>query len=219
MAVMDLTREQPRPMDATLDGYVWLPRMLDKARAALAGTLGSYTHPCPVDHTCLTLLGVRPDELRALVAAHPRDEDALQALRARGIPSAAEARFDPQAVEDELQAGYDVTVRRVDELPAGASSRELVGADHGAGVTLIFLEAAPGEGPSLHRHPYQEILIVQEGEATLRLGSALRVVGSGEVVVVGAGQAHGFTNTGDGVLRQLDIHLSPSFSTEWLQDA
>jgi hypothetical protein len=32
-------------MDATLDGYPWLPRMIDKARA---GTLGDYyRYPCP----------------------------------------------------------------------------------------------------------------------------------------------------------------------------
>jgi mannose-6-phosphate isomerase-like protein (cupin superfamily) len=33
---------------------------------------------------------------------------------------------------------------------------------------------------------------------------------------VPAGVPHGFTNTGDGPLRQVDIHLSPSFSTTWL---
>jgi hypothetical protein len=33
---------------------------------------------------------------------------------------------------------------------------------------------------------------------------------------VGAGVPHGFKNTGDGVLKQVDIHVSPSFSTEWL---
>jgi len=33
---------------------------------------------------------------------------------------------------------------------------------------------------------------------------------------VDAGQAHGFVNNGPGVLRQIDIHLSPTFITEWL---
>jgi hypothetical protein len=28
---------QLRPMDATLDGYAWLPRMIDKSCAARAG--------------------------------------------------------------------------------------------------------------------------------------------------------------------------------------
>ena len=38
----DLSTEEPRPMDATLAGYLWLPRMIDKARAARANTLGDY---------------------------------------------------------------------------------------------------------------------------------------------------------------------------------
>src|ERR1700722_18429694 len=38
----DLTAEAPRGLDAELEGYAWLPRMLDKARATLAGTAGSY---------------------------------------------------------------------------------------------------------------------------------------------------------------------------------
>jgi hypothetical protein len=30
----DLSREDPRPMDASVAGHPWLPRMIDKARAA-----------------------------------------------------------------------------------------------------------------------------------------------------------------------------------------
>jgi hypothetical protein len=42
------------------------------------------------------------------------------------------------------------------ELPSTATARELVGADHGgSGVCLIFLDAPPGHGPSLPRHPYE----------------------------------------------------------------
>jgi mannose-6-phosphate isomerase-like protein (cupin superfamily) len=38
----------------------------------------------------------------------------------------------------------------------------------------------------------------------------------GEVVVAPAGVAHRFINSGDGRLRQVDIHESPRFDTEWL---
>ena len=41
-------------------------------------------------------------------------------------------------------------------------------------------------------------------------------MGAGEIVVVPAGQWHGFVNSGEGPLRQLDIHVSASFHTEWL---
>ena len=105
----------------------------------------------------------------------------------------------------------------LDALPATATARELVGADHGgAGVCLIFVDAPPGHGPSLHRHPYEEIFIVQEGRATFTAGDEERTVTAGEVVIVPAGVPHAFVNSGDGPLRQIDIHLSPRFDTEWL---
>ena len=105
----------------------------------------------------------------------------------------------------------------LEALPATATARELVGADHGgAGVCLIFVDAPPGHGPSLHRHPYEEVFVVQEGEATFVADGEERVVPAGEVVIVPAGVAHSFVNSGDGPLRQLDIHVSPRFDTEWL---
>ena len=81
---------------------------------------------------------------------------------------------------------------------------------------MLFVDAAPGEGPRLHRHPYVEILIVLEGTSTFDDGVSRREVGAGEMAVVDAGQAHGFVNNGPGTLRQIDIHLSPRFETEWL---
>jgi Domain of unknown function (DUF5069) len=40
-AARDLTVAEPRPFGVELEGYAHLPRMLDKARATLAGTAGS----------------------------------------------------------------------------------------------------------------------------------------------------------------------------------
>jgi len=103
------------------------------------------------------------------------------------------------------------------ELPADGFANELVGRDFGnVGACVIFVDAAPGEGPGLHRHPYVEILIVLEGTATFADGSATRSVSAGEIAIVDAGQAHGFVNSGEARLRQIDIHLSPAFITEWL---
>ena len=111
----------------------------------------------------------------------------------------------------------DVEIIRIDELPLSNIAREFVGDDHGGvSICAIFVDAPPGRGPSLHRHPYVEVLITQEGRATFYLGDEEREVGAGEMVVVPAGQWHGFVNSGDGPLRQIDIHLSSGFATEWL---
>jgi mannose-6-phosphate isomerase-like protein (cupin superfamily) len=106
-----------------------------------------------------------------------------------------------------------------DDLPFSNIAREFVGADHGGvAACVILVDAPPGRGPSVHRHPYDEILIVQEGRGTFAIGDEEREVGPGHLIVVPAGVWHAFTNTGDATLRQIDIHLSPQFHTEWRKD-
>jgi mannose-6-phosphate isomerase-like protein (cupin superfamily) len=109
-----------------------------------------------------------------------------------------------------------VTVIRVEDLPFSAIAHELVGADHGVGITFLMVDAPPGCGPALHKHPYEEIFIVQEGQGTFVVGDEELVVRAGEIAIVPPGTPHKFVNSGDGPLRQVDIHVSPSFSTEWL---
>jgi mannose-6-phosphate isomerase-like protein (cupin superfamily) len=93
---------------------------------------------------------------------------------------------------------------------------ERLGDEIGANVSVIAVDLAPGEGPALHRHTYSEVFVVLEGQATFTLGGEGRVVCGGEVVVAPAGVAHRFVNSGTGRLRQVDIHESPRFETEWL---
>ena len=107
----------------------------------------------------------------------------------------------------------DVRVVKQHQLPAG----ELIGADHGgAGVCVIFVDAPPGAGPSRHKHPYEELFIVLEGESTFVAGDNEIRARAGDIVIVPPNTPHAFTNSGDGHLRQIDIHVSPTFSTEWL---
>jgi mannose-6-phosphate isomerase-like protein (cupin superfamily) len=108
---------------------------------------------------------------------------------------------------------------RIDELALTTIARELVGEEHAVGVCLIFVDAPPGRGPSLHRHPYEEIFVVQEGRVTFTLGDSELEAAAGEIVVVPAHTPHAFVNPGPGPLRQLDIHVSPRFVTEWLDGA
>ena len=107
-------------------------------------------------------------------------------------------------------------VLRRDELPWSEIARELVGAEHGLDITILFVDAPPGRGPHLHRHPYAEVFIVQEGEALFTVGEEELSATAGDVVVAEPNEAHAFVNTGTTPLRQIDIHLSASFSTEWL---
>jgi len=87
----------------------------------------------------------------------------------------------------------------------------------GAGVCLIFVDVEPGEGPRLHRHPYEEVFIVLEGRPRFVVDSETVEATAGQIVIVRARVAHKFANAGPGRLRQIDIHVSPEFVTEWLE--
>jgi mannose-6-phosphate isomerase-like protein (cupin superfamily) len=102
-----------------------------------------------------------------------------------------------------------------DQLPSPDS---FAGEEHGGlGVSFLFVDVAPGQGPSLHKHSYAEIFIVLEGESMFVAGEEERLVHEGEIVVVPPDTPHRFYNAGQGGLRQIDIHVSPRFITEWLE--
>ena len=105
------------------------------------------------------------------------------------------------------------------DLEHGETAYEFEGHHYGnAGVSFIVIDAPPGSGPKLHKHPYAEVFVVQEGKATFTAGEDVIEASGGQVVVVPAGVAHKFVNSGAGRLRQIDIHASKQFITEWLED-
>jgi mannose-6-phosphate isomerase-like protein (cupin superfamily) len=75
-------------------------------------------------------------------------------------------------------------------------------------VSFFLVDTPPGGGPVLHTHPYEEVFVVQEGEATYTVGGNTIGVGAGQIVVAPAGVPHKFVNSGTGPLRQVDIHPS-----------
>jgi mannose-6-phosphate isomerase-like protein (cupin superfamily) len=109
-----------------------------------------------------------------------------------------------------------MTLLSQESLPFSRIARELVGADHGAGVCVPFVDAPPGDGPGLHRHPYEELFIIAEGRCTFFVGDDEFEAVAGDIVIAPPHAPHRFVNSGDGPLRQIDIHVSPEFSTEWL---
>ena len=109
------------------------------------------------------------------------------------------------------------TVIDLDELPHTEQAHEFEGADHGdVPVSLILVHSVPGAGPALHSHPYAEVFFVESGQATFQLGDHRIVVEGGHIVVGPPDVPHGFTNTGTGELRLVNIHCAPAFKTKWL---
>lgn len=104
------------------------------------------------------------------------------------------------------------------DLAQGETAYEFEGRRHDAGVSFIVIYAPPGGGPKLHRHPYEEVFVVQEGTVTFTAGEEIVEASGGQIVVVPAGVPHKFVNSGAGPLRQIDIHPTGRFVTEWLED-
>ena len=97
------------------------------------------------------------------------------------------------------------------QLPFQGMSFEFVGEKEGAPISAYIVNAKPGQGPPLHTHPYVEVIFMLEGCAKLTIGDETREVNAGAIAVVPANTPHRFVDSGETVLRQIDIHASPKF--------
>jgi hypothetical protein len=82
----DLTQHPPRSPRVRLGGFTVLPRILDKARAHLAGKPGEYKWNNPLDQRMLTFMGLRAEDFLAAVASGRSDSAMLEWVSANGQP-------------------------------------------------------------------------------------------------------------------------------------
>jgi mannose-6-phosphate isomerase-like protein (cupin superfamily) len=108
-------------------------------------------------------------------------------------------------------------VIEVDQLPRGENSSRFDGHEHGAQVSFFLSHNRPGIGPELHRHPYEETFIVQQGRILFTVADQTIEATAGDIVVVPAGTPHKFVNAGSEPHRQISIHPAPRMETEWLE--
>ena len=90
---LDLIKEYPRSPKERLGGYAHLCRMIDKAHAKLAGTIGEYIYPCPLDQLLLEFLGISGDAFYEAVKSRA-DQEIL-----RWVKENANAR-SPQEIRE-----------------------------------------------------------------------------------------------------------------------
>jgi mannose-6-phosphate isomerase-like protein (cupin superfamily) len=105
----------------------------------------------------------------------------------------------------------------VDRLPGGENASRFDGHEHGASVSFFISRNRAGSGPDLHRHPYEETFIVEEGKVRFTVGESTIEATAGEIIVVPAGTPHRFVNSGSTPLRQISIHPVARMVTEWLE--
>jgi quercetin dioxygenase-like cupin family protein len=99
----------------------------------------------------------------------------------------------------------------LEQLPFVGMSYEFVGETQGAPFSAYIVNAKPGQGPPLHKHPYVEVAFTIEGCATLTVENEQREVKAGGIVVIPANTPHRFVNSGNTLLRQIDVHASATF--------
>jgi mannose-6-phosphate isomerase-like protein (cupin superfamily) len=110
------------------------------------------------------------------------------------------------------------TILEREDLPYDGNTYEFQGIHQDTNVSFIWVDMLPGAAIRLHKHPYEEIFIIQEGLATFTVGSDTLEARAGQIVVVPAEVPHKFMNRTNGQLKQIDIHVSKQFLTDWLED-
>jgi Domain of unknown function (DUF5069) len=83
MNTVDLTQRPPRSPKVKLGGFVMLPRMLDKGRAHIAGTVGEYHYNCPLDQRFTGFAGIDADELLQLLKEGKSDSEVLAWIQSK----------------------------------------------------------------------------------------------------------------------------------------
>jgi mannose-6-phosphate isomerase-like protein (cupin superfamily) len=113
--------------------------------------------------------------------------------------------------------GYTVLNRN--EFPRDGNTYEFEGFHYqDTEISFIWVDMPPGGAIRLHKHPYKEIFIIQEGVSTFTVGSTTLQAQAGQVIIVPAEVPHKFVNLSEQRLKQIDIHVSKQFITDWLED-
>lgn len=82
LSAPDLTQHPPRSVRVRLGGYAHLPRLIDKARAHLAGKVGDYHYHCPLDKLFFAFTGIDHEAMLAAIKAANSDTEVLAWVRA-----------------------------------------------------------------------------------------------------------------------------------------
>jgi quercetin dioxygenase-like cupin family protein len=85
----------------------------------------------------------------------------------------------------------------------------LTGEDTAGRFTLIDMHVPPGGGPPPHRHDFEEMFTVLEGEVELTFRGERSVARAGETVNVPANAPHAFTNASGRPVRLLCLCSPP----------
>ena len=103
----------------------------------------------------------------------------------------------------------------IDSLrPAGGGAALFQGIEHGAQTSFFVVTSRPGGGARKHRHPYEEIFVVLEGEIEVIVDGQREMVSGGSIRIIPPRAWHQFTNRSDHPCLMVNIHSSPRLIQE-----
>ncbi|RYD33992.1 MAG: DUF5069 domain-containing protein [Verrucomicrobiaceae bacterium] len=132
----DLTAEAPRSPRTRLGGYALMARMIDKGRAALAGTVGDYHYACPLDAMLFGFKEVDAEEVKELLGTGATDDEVVAWFNGHGTPKSAD---EITAWSDSVEAALPYNNPEKKEWFAGECQR--LGLDPAVTTLFGYLEA------------------------------------------------------------------------------
>ena len=102
---------------------------------------------------------------------------------------------------------------------SGETARVFDGFQYGnTNISFFLINAPPGDGPSLHSHPYEEIFIIQEGKITFTVGDATIDATGGQIVIAPAEYPINSSIPASLCFAAINIHPTSRMVTEWLEE-
>lgn len=80
-SVPDLAQHPPRSVRVRVGGYAHLGRLLDKARASIAGKNAGYHYNCPLDRHFFAFTGIDHEKMLTLIKTGKSDTDVVAWVR------------------------------------------------------------------------------------------------------------------------------------------
>lgn len=105
-------------------------------------------------------------------------------------------------------------IRLADLKPAPERAAKFQGADFGADTSFFVATSPPGRGVNKHRHPYEEILIVLDGNIEIGVNDEKKLISPGSAIVVPPEAWHEFINKSDHNALIVTIHNSSKIIQE-----
>jgi quercetin dioxygenase-like cupin family protein len=104
--------------------------------------------------------------------------------------------------------------------PAPERASKFQGSDFGADTSFYVATSQPGRGVNKHRHPYQETLIILDGDIEMLVDKDAQIVKGGNAVIVPVNSWHAFINKSERNALIVTIHASAQIVQEdWREQA